>query len=189
MAHLTSTWRSRMKTLAEQGDSSAQQLLVALPNMPSDEASQMRAQEMAENIYNNATNINSKEAEQQTVSNSETNEENREENAQNSASNIEEQDRALSFMELNKDLSPEQNIIITKAMRQDETNVITDEDIQKLFKESFKNFLNIMGVESDPTHKYLNYFTEKYGTLRDFKYKVYANKLNIYLWEVIDELE
>lgn len=185
MAHLTSTWRSRIKRLAENGNSSAQQLLDMLPQMGEDEGAQLRAQVMAQNIYLNATQADEKDEKVTNFREKEdTSEENRETTSQISAENIKEMNKKFLSDFFNR--SPEQQINLMKLLRNKNATPATAlDDTRKLLSDSFNEFLERMGVKSDPTGKYKELFSERYGYLDDVSKTNFAILLFRALKEVL----
>ena len=185
MAHLTSTWRSRIKRLAENGNSSAQQLLDMLPQMGEDEGAQLRAQAMAQNIYLNATQSDEKDEKVTNFREKEdTSEENRETTSQISAENIKEMNKKFLSDFFNR--SPEQQINLMKLLRNKNATPATAlDDTRKLLSDSFNEFLERMGVKSDPTGKYKELFSERYGYLDDVSKTNFAILLFRALKEVL----
>lgn len=185
MAHLTSTWRSRMKRLAENGDSSAQQLLDMLPQMGEDEGAQLRAQVMAQNIYLNASQ-NEEENEDTTNfrEKEDVDEENKETASQISADNIKEMNKKFLSDFFNK--SPEQQINLMKLLKNKNASPASVvEDTRQLLSDSFNEFLERMGVKSDPTGKYRELFSQRYGYLEDVASSNFALLLFKALKEVL----
>lgn len=185
MAHLTSTWRSRIKRLAESGDSSAQQLLDMLPQMGEDEGAQLRAQAMAQNIYLNATQSDEKDEKVTDFREKEdTSEENRETSSQISAENIKEMNKKFLSDFFNR--SPEQQMNLMKLLRNKNATPATAlDETRKLLSDSFNEFLERMGVKSDPTGKYKELFSERYGYLDDVSKTNFAILLFRALKEVL----
>ena len=185
MAHLTSTRRSRIKRLAESGDSSAQQLLDMLPQMGDDEGAQLRAQAMAQNIYLNATQSEEKNEKVTNFREKEdTDEENRETSSQISADNIKEMNKKFLSDFFNR--SPEQQINLMKLLRNKNASPATViDDTKQLLSDSFNEFLERMGVKSDPTGKYRELFSQRYGYLEDVASSNFALLLFKALKEVL----